>query len=129
MTDYYKILSDPEHAWLNDTGSPFRCWQSRKYPFIHFEYRRHKRVSYGPSPQALKYPVAERPYLYIPGGKTRQVFGAPSSITQAKYRFNYQMERLIKAWHREAKKLDCDHSKPFVRMADDLLADLFPLTH
>tara|TARA_B100001057_G_C22394924_1_gene773676 strand:+ start:254 stop:646 length:393 start_codon:yes stop_codon:yes gene_type:complete len=126
--NYYKMLADPTHAWLSDPDSPFRSWQSRKYPFIHFKFRRFKRKSYGRELQLLKYPVAECPCLYKPAKPTARLsVGYPCDIKAGKDRFNYLMERLIKIWHREAEMLNCDHDKPFVRMSDDSLANLFPL--
>ena len=128
MTDYYKLLSDPKHAWLNDPDSPFRCWESKRYPFIHFEFRRHKRKTYGQGSRLLKVPVAERPCLYKPGDRlSRLGVGIPLRLKPGKERFNFAIERLIEIWHREAAKHNCDHPKPFVRMSDDLLTDLFPL--
>ena len=92
MTDYFKILSDPTHSWLEDPDSPFRCWANKKEPYIQFNHRSLKRrLGYGS--RKLKYPVAENPRLYVYKDGSRK--GLVNSVEQAtterispKQRFN-----------------------------------------
>lgn len=133
MIDYYKLLSDPSHAWLNDPDSPFRTPSGyKRLPCIHYKFRTFKRKSYGPKPQRLKYPVAEQPYLrFYRDGRwaRRQVaypMGNPERLS-TKERFNYQIDLLIKSWHREAELSNCDHEKPYLLVEDDILTELFHL--
>ena len=133
MIDYYKLLSDPSHAWLNDPDSPFRTPSGyKRLPCIYFKFRTFKRRSYGPKPQRLKYPVAEQPCLrlYRDGrwARTRVAFpvGNPKRLS-TKEQFNYQIDRLIKKWHSEAESMNCDHEKPYLVMEDDSLTELFHL--
>ena len=129
MIDYYKMLSDPSHAWLNDPDSPFRTPSGyKRLPCIYFKFRTFKLKSYGPKPQRLKYPVAEKPCLRLyRDGKwaNRQVLYSDKLST--KERFNYQIDRLIKSWHREAELSHCDHEKPYLVMEDDSFTELFHL--
>lgn len=133
MIDYYKMLSDPSHAWLNDPDSPFRTPSAyKRVPFIYFKFRTFRRRSYGPKPQRLKYPVAEQPCLriYRDGRLARRHVAFPMSNPErlsTKERFNYQIDRLIKSWHREAELSHCDHEKPYLVMEDDSLTELFHL--
>jgi len=129
MIDYYKLLSDPSHAWLSDPDSPFRtpCGYKR-LPCIYFKFRTFKLKSYGPRPQPLRYPVAEKPCLrwYKDGSwGNRQVLC--SDKLSRKEAFNYQIDRLIKSWHEEAELSHCDHEKPYLVMEDDCLTELFHL--
>ena len=130
--DYYKMLSDPSHAWLNDPDSPFRTPSGlRNSPCIYFKFRtfiRKSRRCYGSKPKRLVYPVAERPYLrwYRNGSwGNRQVMS--SEKLSRRQRFNYQMERLIKHWHGEADVMHCAHEKPYLVMEDDSFTELFHL--
>ena len=129
MIDYYKMLSDPTYAWLNDPDSPFRTPSGyKRLPCIYFKFRTFKLKSYGPKPQRLKYPVAEKPCLrYYRDGRwaNRQVLYSDKLST--KERFNYQMDRLIKSWHKEAELSHCDHEKPYLVMEDDSFTELFHL--
>ena len=133
MIDYYKMLSDPTHAWLNDPDSPFRTpCGLRHMPCIYFKFRTFKLKSYGPKPQRLKYPVAEKPCLrwYRNGSWGNRQVAFPMSNPEklsTKERFNYQIDRLIKSWHREAELSHCDHEKPYLVMEDDSLSELFHL--
>jgi hypothetical protein len=129
MIDYYKLLSDPSHAWLNDPDSPFRTPNNfRKFPCIYFRFRTFKLKSYGPKPQRLKYPVAEKPGLrWYRNGSWAKSQVAYSLKLSAKERFNYQIDRLIKRWHEEAELSHCDHEKPYLVMEDDSLTELFHL--
>ena len=127
--DYYKMLSDPSHAWLNDPDSPFRTPSGLRHsPCIYFKFRTFKRKSCGPKPQQLKYPVAEHPCLrlYKDGRWAKRQIAFTERLS-AKDRFNHQMERLIKHWHEEADAMHCDHEKPFVVMEDDSFSGLFHL--
>jgi hypothetical protein len=129
MTDYYKLLSDPSHAWLNDPDSPFRIPSGvRQSPCIYFKFRTFKLRSYGPKPQRLKYPVAEHPCLrwYKDREWCRRRVAYTEKLS-SKEAFNYQMEYLIKHWHRQAESLNCDHEKPYVVMEDDSFTELFHL--
>ena len=120
MINYYKLLSDPSHAWLNDPDSPFRIPNNfRKFPCIYFRFRNFKLKSYGPRQQRLKTPVVDDPCLRIfeKGQWTRRRFAYPVSLSM-KERFNYQMNLLIKSWHKIAESMDCSHEKPFVVMED-----------
>lgn len=129
MTDYYKLLSDPSHAWLDDPDSPFRTPSSvRHSPCIYFKFRTFRRRSYGPKPQRLKYPVAEHPCLrwYKDGEWCRRRVAYTEKLS-SKEAFNYQMECLIKHWHREAESMNCDHERPYVVMKDDSFTELFHL--
>ena len=129
MIDYYKMLSDPSHAWLNDPDSPFRTPNNyKRLPCIYFKFRSFKRRSYGPKPQRLKYPVAEHPYLrlYKHGRWAKRQIAFTENLS-SKERFNYQMERLIKHWHGEADVMHCDHEKPYLLMEDDSFTELFHL--
>ena len=129
MIDYYKLLSDPSHAWLNDPDSPFRTPSGLRHsPCIYFKFRTFKLRSYGPKPQRLKYPVAEKPFLrwYRNGSwGNRQVLSSDKLST--KERFNYQIDRLIKSWHEVAELSHCDHEKPYLVMEDDSFNELFHL--
>ena len=131
MIDYYKMLSDPSHAWLNDPDSPFRTpsgYDYKRIPCIYFKFRTFKRKSCGPRPQQLKYPVAEHPCLrlYKDGRWARTQLACSASMSY-KERFNYQMERLIKRWHEESQSMGCDHLKPYILMEDDSISELFHL--
>ena len=127
MIDYFKLLSDPSHAWLHDLDSPFRTPNAlKKFPCIYFKFRTHKLKVDGGRRQRLKIPVADNPCLriYKEDGWTRRSVGYPISLS-VKERFNYQIPLLIKCWHREAKSMNCDHEKPYLVMEDDTLAELF----
>tara|TARA_Y100000401_G_C8257529_1_gene191551 strand:+ start:306 stop:707 length:402 start_codon:yes stop_codon:yes gene_type:complete len=129
MTDYFKILSDPTHSWLEDPDSPFRCWANKKEPYIQFNHRSLKRrLGYGS--RKLKYPVAENPRLYVYKDGSRK--GLVNSVEQAtterispKQRFNWQIEKLICKWHEEARASGCDHEKPWLQMSSDCLGEMF----
>ena len=129
MTDYFQILSDPTHAWLQDPDSLFRCWANKKEPYIKFSHRSLKRrLGYGS--RKLKYPVAENPRLYVYKDGSRK--GLINSVAQAttervsqKQRFNWQIEKLISKWHEEAQAAGCDHEKPWLQMESDCLGEMF----
>ena len=127
--DYYKMLSDPSHAWLNDPDSPFRIPNNfRKFPCIYFRFRNFALKSYGPRQRRLKTPVVDDPCLRIyEEGKWKRRRVAYSERLSRKERFNYQMNFLIKSWHRVAESMDCSHEKPFVVMEDDSFNELFHL--
>ena len=129
MINYYKLLSDPSHAWLNDPLSPFRTpsgYDYKRIPCIYFKLRTFRSK---PGPKSrLKVPVVERPSLrYLRDGKWARTQLACSASMSYKERFNYQMERLIKRWHEEAQSMGCDHLKPYILMEDDSLSELFHL--
>mgnify|MGYP003149957195 CR=1 FL=1 len=126
LFNYYSILADPEHRWLNDEYSLFRCYEHGIYPFISFKFRNYRiRSSHLQGAQRLLTPVAENPYLYLPDKRNVRC-GMPMGLKTPKDKFNYAMERMIKSWHRHAKELGCDHFRPYVRMEDDSLVNLFP---
>ena len=129
MTDYFKILSDPTHTWLEDPDSPFRCWANKKEPYITFNHRSLKRrLGYGS--RKLKYPVAENPRLYVYRDGSRKglinsVAQATTERTSPKERFNWQIEKLICKWHEEAQAAGCDHARPWLQMSSDCLGEMF----
>ena len=127
MTNYYKLLSDPSHAWLNDPFSPFRTPSGyERVTCIYFKFRTF-RSKPGPKTR-LKVPIVEQPSLrYLRDGKWARTQVACSAKMSYRERFNYQMERLIKKWHEEAQRMGCDHFKPYILMEDDSLTELFHL--
>lgn len=128
--NYYKLLSDPKHEWLNDEEkNPFRIMGPHDHkcrPFIRFHFRTMKRTH---ARTKLVTPVAERPVLFLPrkNGKTSQIQAAYSCSKpqKAKVRFNWEMDYLIKKWHCEATAMGCQHEKPLIQMYDDSLHVLF----
>ena len=127
MINYYALLTSKDTSWMAGDESPFRFPSSfRDIPFIHCELRTFKRDSL----KKLVRPVVENPQLYIPSdtGKKRLIFSEASSMPgSVRARFNWKMQQCIKAWHRKAKELGCEHPQPYLRLFDDSLASLFSL--
>ena len=128
--DYYKLLSDPKHEWLNDEEkNPFRIMGPHDYktrPCIRFNFRNFKRTH---ARTRLVTPVAERPILFVPredGQKSRIQYAYSCSKSQKpKDRFNWAMDKLIERWHKEAELMECQHEKPLIQMYDDSFSSLF----
>ena len=112
MINYYALLTSKDTSWMAGDESPFRFPSSfRDIPFIHCELRTFKRDSL----KKLVRPVVENPQLYIPSdtGKKRLIFSEASSMPgSVRARFNWKMQQCIKAWHRKAKELGCEHPQP-----------------
>ena len=124
MTDYFKILSDPTHAWLQDPDSPFRCWANKKEPYIQFSHRSLKRrLGYGT--RKLKYPVAENPRLYVYKDGSRK--GLINSVAQATTERVSQKQSSIgrsRNCHEEAQAAGCDHEN-LLQMSSDCPGEMF----
>lgn len=129
MADYYSILSDPSHAWMNDPDSPFEIPPNyRDKPLLQCDYRTFKRGSRN----RLKTPVVEKPLLVVFRSAhnierihPEQVASSSPKKLTPKERFNRQMEQLVKRWHVEAQRFSFDQLKPWIRFRDDSLSGFF----
>lgn len=123
MTDYYKLLVDPNTEWMAEENALFRFPTSFKgVPFIQCHLRHFRRDA----PRLLVRPVVEKPSLYVPStmpgnktGKKRWILSDSRPPGSPRVRFNWEMQQCIDRWHVEAEKLGCNHSAPLLRLMDD----------
>lgn len=120
MTDYYKLLCDPDLKWSHDPDGPFRLCGIKTPVYIKVHLRHFKANSV----QRLKTPVVERPTLVVES-KRSQVRVAATEGLSAKQRFNQQMELLIKRWRMVMEDRGCPHLQPWLMLVDDSLKELF----